>query len=309
MPVLAPVVELSGLLALQAPALDAGLAAAVRAILSGDIRAERAAMRQVGETVAATQGLSHLLGARRVLLERDHYAGERSSKRPETAAYAITSVYSPVVPNAPFRQAVDDIVAREPRLASSAAEVSQLYGEGHAFAMAQSTDLVLTRKVQDVVAQALRNGVDVERAAAVIAQMGDWRAAYARNVFRTNVATAYSAGRLAQATDPDVADIVAGLRHSAVMDRDTRKNHAAGHGYTAPASSPVWRTHRSPLGYQCRCTDEIVDVFRARREGLLVRGQIVETAPPADFHPDPGFRHDSPEATRGRVRGSRFGGL
>lgn len=291
MPLLAAHDELLGLLAKQAPELDRGLEAATRAILSGDIDAERAAMQRVGETVAATQGLSDLLGRRRVLLEHDHFHNRPSSRKPHSAAYAVTSVYSPVVPQVTFEEAVRDILTREPRLANGAAEVAQLYGERHAFAVAQSTDVVLTRRVQEAIARAIRDGVDVRRDAHVLAEMAGWRDSYARNVFRTNVAEAYSQGRILQARDPDVSDVIVGMRFvTSLPDPDVRPNHARGHGYAAPVDWPGWQTRRSPLGYQCRCGMELVDRFRAQREGLLAMGRLIMKPVPSGWHPDEGFR-------------------
>jgi hypothetical protein len=92
------------------------------------------------------------------------------------------------------------------------------------------------------------------------------------------------------ATDPVVADFVAGVRRVEVLDSDTRPNHRASHGIMAPASSKVWVDHGVPGGYNCRGTFEIVDTIEAERMGVkLVNGKLPEPRIPPGAYNDPGF--------------------
>jgi len=124
----------------------------------------------------------------------------------------------------------------------------------------------------------------------LIEQMGDWSRSYADTVYRTNVATAYSAGRMRQLADPEVADVVRGLRYTAVGDSDTRPSHKAMDGFTAPADDPVWHRVAPPAGYNCRCDIEIVTIFDQRMK--VVPGGSKKI--PSDF-PDHGFGHGRPD--------------
>lgn len=196
------------------------------------------------------------------------------------------------LPRVAFHEAVADIIVREPRLAASAAEVAQAYGTEHAFALARSADLEITRRVQDAIAKALQVGSPLGDAAEVVAEVGDFSRAYAETVVRTNVATAYSAGRFRQMADPAVRNVIGALRFTAVGDADTRHNHAAADGLIASPDDPVWQHLAPPLGFRCRCGLDFVDWIELRRRGMVLPdGTVRRAAIPAGAGPDRGFDH------------------
>lgn len=192
----------------------------------------------------------------------------------------------------PFRDAIKNIVTREPRLARSAEAVAELYAREHAFALARSADIALTRKVRDVIASALEKGFDPSDNARVIAEMGDWTQTYGETVFRTNAATAFSNGQFAQAQDPDVADLIPAFEYNAVHDSSVRRNHLAADGLVAGTKDPIWKMFAPPLGHQCRCGLRYVDRYELEERGLLdASGRVIRRYPPNfnQAHPDVGF--------------------
>lgn len=105
------------------------------------------------------------------------------------------------------------------------------------------------------------------------------------NIARTNLAEAWSEGRYATFTDPDLPDgFLDGLLYSAIMDDRVRENHAAWDGVVKPAEwwlGPPDR--RPPVGFQCRC--QLVPVFPGDDYPITEDAKL-PTAP----MPDPGFK-------------------
>jgi SPP1 gp7 family putative phage head morphogenesis protein len=204
------------------------------------------------------------------------------------------------IPKVPFTEAVGDVMARHPVLAQTWDAVQDAYNTEHAFALARSTELRVTERVQKAIATSLargRTGAEAIRSIrGVAAQAGqdmkDWTRAYAETVWRTNVTTAYAAGTFAQMADPAVRRAIAALRFTAMMDVDTRENHRAADGLIAAPEDAVWDSISPPLGYNCRCGVDPVSWPEARRANLIVaEGTIRPARIPAGAHADPGFRH------------------
>ena len=251
-----------------------------------DSRSCEDAVRHLGDVIVASQSLADMMGRRRLLMEHD----SRRARYGLSGSAAYDTLVTPIVPRVDYEEAIRDLVTRDPRLAASAAAVADIYNESHGFALAKSSDVVITEKVQDLITGFLRRGESQPAAQAAIAQLGGWARSYGEVVFRTNVATAYSEGRMAMAKDPDVADFVVGLRRFSARDVDTRPNHRASDGITAPADHPVWRDHGVPAGFQCRCGYDIVDRIQAHREGILTpQGQLVQPRVPMGAYNDQGF--------------------
>lgn len=256
-----------------------------RAAFTGiDTTQEQAAL---AELLGDTMALADLYGRRRLLLEAD------AARQKEVKA-SVT----PVVPHVEFDEAIEDLIRREPRLADSAEEVSKAYRTRHAFALARSADIVVTRRVQEFLVTALKEGRTVTEAKEVIAGLGDFSQAYASTIFRTNLSTAYTAGRFRQAADPDVADVFAGFEYVAILDGSVRPNHAAAHGLVAAANDPIWQRFAPPLGYNERCSVRIITTFEAKERRLLDRDGRLKRWTPATFsaaRPDAGFGGGRPD--------------
>lgn len=254
----------------------------VESIAYGNNQRRSQSVNSLAELAWQTMALSDLLGRRRVLLEvRNRYIKG-------TANFGIT----PIFPNVEFREAIQDIITREPMLARVSKEVSSLYRTRHGFAVAKSADLRITERIQTFISAALHQGLDTPTASVIISGIGDFSLSYASTVYRTNVASAYTAGRFQQAFDPDLDDYALAFEYQAIDDADVRPNHFAADGLIANKRDRIWDTYSTPMGYNCRCGLRIVDRYELRSLGLIGRDGKVETRKPTGFsaaHPDPGF--------------------
>lgn len=208
------------------------------------------------------------------------------------------------VPAVPFGEAIDDLLDRHPRLAKGWEEVQEVYSREHAFALARSASVEVTREVQRALHEALGKaptvggGAEELRAAAEIAgqDMKEWTESYSRLVFRTNAATAFSAGRFRAMADPEVQEMIPALEYQAILDSDVRPNHAALHGLVMAADDPRWDVLSPPTGYNCRCQVVPTDAGTLRRRGLLdADGNVKRMPTPAGGFPDPGFGRGRPD--------------
>ena len=71
-----------------------------------------------------------------------------------------------------------------------------------------------------------------------------------RTIYRTNMATTYAAGRLAQLRDGKFAFWV--YKHGGSLE--PRLQHLAWNGVALPPDHPFWREHYPPNGWNCSCT-------------------------------------------------------
>ena len=105
-------------------------------------------------------------------------------------------------------------------------------------AISQGTSLDAFRK--DFKAIAARNGWDYRGEF-------NWRT---KVIYQTNMATSYSAGRLAQLRD-------AGFTHWEYIHSNAvahpRQQHLAWNGLVLPADAPFWNSHYPPNGWGCQC--------------------------------------------------------
>lgn len=106
----------------------------------------------------------------------------------------------------------------------------------------------------------------------------NWRT---RVIYRTNMATSYAAGRLAQLRDPDLQRL---KPYWMYQHNDSvlhpRPLHVSWDGLTLPADDPWFQTHYPPNGWGCQCYIIAVSAAEARRRG----GRMV---PPPDDGIDP----------------------
>ena len=267
--------------------------ALAEAHITRDPEAHQAAMEKMRAYIAGVLILGNLTGRRSMLIEADRAARKVAANAGSTVHLAAIP---DDVPRVEFKEAIADIVTREPRLARSAAEVSRIYANQHAFALARVTDLKVTSRVQQEIARGLKEGFGVAQSSANVARilggMEGYADAYAETIFRTNAWTSFTAGQFEQARDPDVADVVPAFRFSSVGDSDTRPNHQAADGLIARTDDPVWNRFAPPLGFSCRCSIDTLDVYELRRMGRLdASGNVVAYYPPtfSQAHPDKGF--------------------
>ncbi|MBO3701095.1 MAG: minor capsid protein [Candidatus Accumulibacter sp.] len=101
-----------------------------------------------------------------------------------------------------------------------------------------------------------------------------------QTIFRTNVQTAYAAGRWKRFSDN--ADARPYLQYVAVMDGRTRPAHGRLNGKVFPIDSPIWKVIGPPNGFNCRCAVRALSAADLERRGLRVEpdARVVERAVP-----------------------------
>lgn len=233
-------------------------------------------LKELSDMLSSTRAYADMLGRRRVLLRLEKLSKFSEPESP-----------NPIIPNIPFQEAIDDLVSRMPALASSAAEVNEVYRTEHSFALAKSADLNLTERIQKIIAAAMKEGKPVTTASELISRVGDWSYSYADIVYRTNLNTSYHAGQFQIMKSPEVKEILPAFRFVAVGDSDTRPNHLAMDGVVASVDDSIWQRLSPPLGYQCRCTLVTVDAITLKRMGYdpmrMTKARIPAGAFPDSF--------------------------
>jgi SPP1 gp7 family putative phage head morphogenesis protein len=104
---------------------------------------------------------------------------------------------------------------------------------------------------------------------------------HVETIFRTNIASAYSTGRVAEMTQPAVLRLRPYWQVRTVKDDRQRKTHRAADGVVLPADHPFWRTAFPPWGFNCRCR-----VVSRSQKWVDQHGGV--SSPPTGL-PDPGF--------------------
>ncbi len=289
-----PLDELAEFLSRSASQFEERMLDLARALADGR-PAERARAR-FAEALGQTMALADLYGRRRVLLEVD--AAKRRQFSTGEPWPVTTFAVTPLFPSLSFEEALRDLLTREPRLAPGAHLVAELYSTRHAFALARSSELEITKRVQAALGNLMSEGITRPKAEQVIQSIGGWSRAYADTVYRTNLNTAYTAGRFQQAADPDVADVMPAFERFAIRDSNARVNHLAAHGLIAATNDPIWDTAATPSGYGCRCNMRLVSKFELKRLGLIgLDGQVLRRIPPGfeSYHPDENFEAGRPD--------------
>jgi len=304
---------------------------------SGDPRAKQRAASQLADLIRRTQALADLLGRKKLFEEMD----VALARVPPGAVAAISrrfaarfaagavpapdpGVPTPILPDVPFSEAVRDLIRREPRLAPNAELVAEVYSRVHGFALARSASEKVTEAVQRVITNILtekvppeeiQRGLDLDRVRldgieairdqALLQQTEPFARSYAEVVYRTNLNTAFTAGRFQQASDEDVAEVMPAFEYVAIDDalvrrgrpEDNGENHLAIDGAIAATESKTWQTFSPPSGYSCRCSLRLVSVFELKRRGIITN--LTDPIPePSGLDPSwvhPNFRRGRPD--------------
>jgi len=286
--------ELNTMLDSSAAEFQVALLDLVRLRIQG--KDTRQAVDKLAKLSADTFALADMMGRARMLAEAD-----RLRSRNTLTNRLLTAAGAPLVPGFTHEEALENLITREERLAGATMEeVAEAYTR-HGFGLARATDTVVTEKVQTILANIMDGDQSrqlgksaIERLAFEEAQ--DWTSAYAETVYRTNMNSAYTAGRIQQTRDEDVAKVIGGLEFVAVMDRDARENHRAADGLIASQFDPIWNDFAPPLGYNCRCSIRMVDRRELEQKGLVEGSTVTRLYPPnfSQAHPDEGFGGRTP---------------
>lgn len=147
-----------------------------------------------------------------------------------------------------------------------------------AFSVAGLTRRDQIADVATAIESALQNGetlADFKKNIGDLLEQKGWtgkRAWRVENIFRTNVQSAYSAGRYAQMKR--VAKSRPYWKLVAVRDRRTRKTHLAVDGLIFPHDHPFWDTWYPPNGFACRCVVVSLSARQVKARGLTVQTEI-----------------------------------
>jgi len=243
-------------------------------MVKAEIEGRAQPLEQFAALLRKTQGLADMLGRRRVILELESQGIRQFAAAPEV---------SPLLATVPFVQALLDLTERQPVLAASASVVARVYSVERGFALARAVSETVAQRVRDRIVADRRAGRAPAETIELIAELGPFTRAYAQTVYRTNLSTAYSAGRFRQAADPDI--------YMAVVDSDVRRgrkedqgeNHKALHRFMAPTDWDGWGQWAPPGGYQCRCSLRLVTNFELSRKGIKLPTSI-QVPERAAFH-------------------------
>jgi SPP1 gp7 family putative phage head morphogenesis protein len=155
-----------------------------------------------------------------------------------------------------------------------------------AFTVANVTQLDVIHTVWQELEKAIENGSTLAefRTNAQAALEAAWGekvtdpSGRVETIFRTNVATAYSAGRQAQMDDPDVKAIRRYRLFDAVVDGRTSDLCGACDGTILPADDPWWDTHTPPLHHRCRSQVITLTEEQARAQGGVTGAPSAEAS-------------------------------
>lgn len=103
-------------------------------------------------------------------------------------------------------------------------------------------------------------------------------------IYKTNIRTAYMAGRWNQLTDPDLLKLKPYLLYRHGDSRQPRLHHLAWDGLVLEADDPWWKTHYPPNGWGCKCKVFAVgqrDLERLDKTGAD-KAPAIETDPVTD---------------------------
>jgi len=157
-------------------------------------------------------------------------------------------------------------------------EAMDAAARARAFAVSGLAKMDQVGSVHTAISKALEDGETLRdfkgRFGSIIEQQGwtgkkAWRI---ENIFRTNVQSAYMAGRYRQMKR--VSKSRPYWQLVAVRDRRTRQTHLAVDGLVFPHDHPFWQTWYPPNGFACRCVVITLSERQVKARGLKVQTEI-----------------------------------
>lgn len=171
-----------------------------------------------------------------------------------------------------------------------------------AFVVAGAMKMELLADLRAAVEEALQEGISLgefrKRFDQAVQKYGwaynggrGWRT---QTIYRTNLSTAYAAGRRAQQLDPEVLEARPLLMYRHGDSIVPREQHLRWDGLVLPADDPWWDTHYPPNGFGCSCS-----AFSLSQADVDERGLSVAESAPDDgtyewVHPQTGEVMDVP---------------
>ena len=106
-----------------------------------------------------------------------------------------------------------------------------------------------------------------------------------QNIFNTNLRVARNVARHRQMSQLKTMTY---WRYSAILDRQTREDHAERHGIVLHRDNPWWKTNYPPNGWGCRCTVRAYSDKQIERRGWKITKEIPENIASEDWAYDVG---------------------
>lgn len=152
-----------------------------------------------------------------------------------------------------------------------------------AFHVAGAAQASLVTDVFEALDQAIAQGTTFEQFKAEVGQQleqawGGEQPGLLETIFRTNVQTAYAAGRQEILDDPDVQESHPFRRFDAIKDSRTTDICNQLDGKILPADDPFWNTHTPPLHFNCRSILTPLTQEDAEKEGITKEPPDVKAA-------------------------------
>jgi len=157
-----------------------------------------------------------------------------------------------------------------------------IYSDDQLDTISQTAIDQLTRTLEQ--GGTLREFRDAVNADAVALGISPADPSYLENVYRTQVASAYGAGRYAQMQSPDVIAARPYRQWRTVQDTRVRASHAVMDGVTWRADNAAFGGTFPPANFQCRCA-----VVTYSQEEVDEEGIVISTGIPAGFEMGAGF--------------------
>ncbi|MBL8510590.1 MAG: hypothetical protein JNM52_02995 [Betaproteobacteria bacterium] len=174
----------------------------------------------------------------------------------------------------PFAEAIAFFQQKKPLPTNSFRDI-QKAAHDHAFVVAGATKTALLEDFMQALQRQFTRGVSFQDFQhsfdGIIAKTGwDYRGSRAwrsRVIFDTNIRTAWMAGRVAQANDPDTLKALPYWQYKHSGAEHFRPQHKAWDRLVLPADSPFWKTNTPPNGWGCKCTFFPISARQLKEQG------------------------------------------
>jgi hypothetical protein len=174
----------------------------------------------------------------------------------------------------PFEEAIEYLRQKSNVTSTGWTDVWQK-ANAKAFTVAGATTQALVEDFRREVASALESGSSIQAFRktfdAIVKKHGwehvgqpGWRS---RVIFETNLGMAYSAGRYAQATEPETLAAFPYWQYVHSGAKHPRKQHLAWNGTVLAATDPFWDWAYPPNGWGCGCRVRPVSEAGLKRQG------------------------------------------
>lgn len=179
-----------------------------------------------------------------------------------------------------FKEAVEYFRSRIPRTGYQLDSLEDVERE-QAFSVAGVAKLDIVTQVWEALDRAIASGTSFDTFKKSVGKeltkaWGEERPYRVETIFRTNVQTAYNAGRWEQMTDPEVRELRPFFRYLAILDTRTTVLICRPIANTVlPQSHSFWRSHWPPLHFSCRSTILAITDEQADETGRTPRAPHV----------------------------------